>query len=54
MISRFLHRVRHWLNWQPITVVTEWRGPELWVGAECVKCGEVSGWHASRHHRRVV
>lgn len=42
------HRIRHWLHWQPIEVVSEWRGSELWVGARCVICGEVTGWHTSR------
>jgi hypothetical protein len=40
-----LHRLRHWLHWQPIVVVTEWRGDRLWIGAQCVICGLVTGWH---------
>lgn len=43
-----LHRVRHWLGWQPIEVVTEWRNRVLFIGARCVVCGEVDGWHSSR------
>lgn len=41
------HRIRHWLHWQPIEIVTEWRHDdgELWLGARCVICGKVSGWH---------
>ncbi len=40
-----MHRLRHWLHWQPIEVVTAWWGNELWIGARCVICGEVSGAH---------
>jgi hypothetical protein len=43
-----LHWLRHWLRWQPIVVVSEWRGETLWIGAQCVICGKVSGWHESR------
>jgi len=43
-----LHWLRHWLRWQPIVVVSEWRGEALWIGAQCVICGKVSGWHESR------
>jgi hypothetical protein len=42
-----MHRIRHWLHWQPIEVVSEWRGPDLWIGARCVVCDEVTGWHRS-------
>jgi len=41
------HRIRHWLHWQPIEVVSEMRGPDCWIGARCVICGEVTGWHRS-------
>jgi hypothetical protein len=37
-----LHRLRHWFHWQPIVVVSEWRGKSLWIGARCVICGEVT------------
>jgi hypothetical protein len=43
-----LHRIRHWLHLQPIVVVSEWRGLDLWIGAQCVVCGEITGWHRSR------
>ena len=45
------HRMRHWFHWQPIEIVSEWRDTELWIGARCVLCGEVSGWHVSRRTR---
>jgi hypothetical protein len=41
------HRLLHWLQWQPIVVVSEWRHGELWIGAQCVICGKVTGWHKS-------
>jgi hypothetical protein len=48
-----LHRLRHWFHWQPVEVVSEWRDTELWIGARCVICGEVTGWHASRLKRQL-
>jgi hypothetical protein len=42
---RWLHRVRHWLHWQPIEIVSERRNSRLWIGARCVICGQVTGWH---------
>jgi hypothetical protein len=44
-----LHRLRHWFEWQPIEVVSETRNGEVWVGARCVICGEVSHWGPARH-----
>ena len=43
--------MRHWLHLQPIEVITEWREDTLWLGARCVICGEVSGWHPTRRAR---
>jgi hypothetical protein len=40
-----LHRLRHKLHRQPIEVVSGWRDGELWIGARCVICGEMTGWH---------
>lgn len=47
-MKRQLHRLRHWLHWQPIEVISEWRGTQLWIGARCVVCGEVTSWTRSR------
>lgn len=41
---RWAHRIKHWLHTQPVVVVTEWRGTELWIGGKCAVCGEVSSW----------
>ncbi len=43
-----LHRVRHWLHWQPIEIVSEMRDNAVWIGARCVVCGEVIGWHRTQ------
>lgn len=40
-----LHQLRHWLRCQPIEVVSEWHGFELWIGARCTICGQTTGWH---------
>jgi hypothetical protein len=45
------HRLRHWLCLQPVQVVTEWWGEELWVGAQCVICGEVTDAGKTRVRR---
>lgn len=40
------HRIRHWLHWQPIEIVTEWRDAEIWIGYRCMICGAVRGWRS--------
>jgi len=52
LFRTFLHRMQHLLHWQPIEVVSDWDGNELYVGARCVVCGKESGWHKSRVRRR--
>jgi hypothetical protein len=49
MLDDRLHRLRHRLGWQPIEVVSEWRGERLWIGARCVICGRVTGGHDATH-----
>jgi len=53
-MRHLLHRLRHRLHLQPIIIVAKWHDEELWVGAECMMCGEVSGAHKSyRNVQRV-
>lgn len=47
-----MHRIRHWLHWQPVSLVSEWREQWLWVGFKCGICGEVTGWHRTDMSRR--
>lgn len=46
-----LHWVKHMFHCQPIEIVSDWDGGDLYIGARCLECGNESGWHKSRVKR---
>lgn len=43
-----MHRIAHWLRWNLGQVVSalDVHGT-VWIGFKCVKCGKISGIHAT-------